>query len=145
MIPVISGIIKLITSKSRFFIYRFDRFPTTVKPYFFVENQEDLHTKWMLTTAVRLDDLQTEKKRENCQSRCNERNWFKLQSYQVASPRLQSLYLNYFSNIIHTKKSQFIVTNCFVAVALSYELSCVVCKSNFLVVNIITSALSKKK
>lgn len=74
MIPVISGIIKLITSKSQLFIYRFDRFPTTVKPYFFVENQEDLHTKWMLTTAVRLDDLQTEKKRENCQSRCNERN-----------------------------------------------------------------------
>lgn len=103
MIPVISGIIKFITNKSRHFIYRFDRFPTTVKPYFFVENQEDLHTKWMLTTAVRLGGLQTEKKRENCQSRCNERNWFKLQSYQVASPRLQSLYLNSFSNIIHTQ------------------------------------------
>lgn len=31
----------------------------TVVPYFFVENQEDLHTKWMLTIAEHSDVKQT--------------------------------------------------------------------------------------
>lgn len=85
----------------------------TVEPYFFVENQEDLHTKWMLTTAAHLDVIQTEMKKNQRELSVTVQ-WTrlieieKLLSCLPSPPSVchiytQSCFLNYFSSIIHTK------------------------------------------